>query len=184
MAKILFVVANVGFQDEEFSIPFELLSSQGHFCDVASWKGGKCRGVFFKTIEKSLKFEDVQVSDYAIVVFVGWGGAYEEYFQNASYLDLARQAKAIAAICIAPTLLSDSGLLQGKHVTGWDDGFWTQIGYLQHNGAIFKDEEVVQDGNLITANGPAAATKFAWAIVDFLKNSWTGIYSSWEYHEW
>jgi len=27
----------------------------------------------------------------------------------------------------------------------------------------------VQDGNLITANGPAAATKFAWAIVDFLK---------------
>ena len=39
------------------------------------------------------------------------------------YLDLARQAKAIAAICIAPTLLSDSDLLQGKHVTGWDDGF-------------------------------------------------------------
>ena len=36
MAKILFVVANVGFQDEEFNIPFELLSSQGHFCDVAS----------------------------------------------------------------------------------------------------------------------------------------------------
>ena len=147
MAKILFVVANVGFQDEEFSIPFELLSSQGHFCDVASWKGGKCRGVFFKTIEKSLKFEDVQVSDYVIVVFVGWGGAYED-------------------------------------VTGWDDGFWTQIAYLQHNGAIFKEEEVVQDGNLITANGPAAAAKFAWAIVDFLKNSWTGIYSSWEYHEW
>lgn len=29
----------------------------------------------------------------------------------------------IAAICIAPTLLSDSGLLQGKYVTGWDDGF-------------------------------------------------------------
>lgn len=171
MAKILFVVANVGFQDEEFSIPFELLSSQGHFCDVVSWKGEKCRGAFFKTIEKSLKFEDVQVSDYAIVVFVGWGGAYEEYFQNACYLDLARQAKAIAAICIAPTLLSDSGLLQGKHVTGWDNGFWTQIAYLEYNGAIFKDEEVVQDGNLITANGPAAATKFAWAIVDFLKNS-------------
>ena len=36
MAKILFIVANVGFQDEEFSIPFELLSSQGRFCDVAS----------------------------------------------------------------------------------------------------------------------------------------------------
>lgn len=29
----------------------------------------------------------------------------------------------------------------------------------------------MQDGNLITANGPAAAAKFAWVIVDFLKNS-------------
>ena len=184
MAKLLFVVANVWFQDDEFWIPYQILSDQGYDIDVASGLGWRCRGVFMKSIDETKAFSQVNAEEYDMLVFVGWGGAYEEYFQNASYLDLARQAKAIAAICIAPTLVSDSGLLQGKHVTGWDDGFWTQIGYLQHNGAIFKDEEVVQDGDLITANGPAAATKFAWAIVDFLKNSWTGIYSSSEYHEW
>lgn len=171
MKKILFIVANLGFQDEEFSIPFDILTAQGHQCDIASWKGGTCRGVFFKTIEKSLNFDEIQSSDYDILVFVGGGGAYEEYFQNAKYLQLAREAKAVAAICIAPTLLSDAGIYQGKEVTGRDDGLWTQIQYLEKNGAKFLDQEVVKDGNLITANGPAAATKFAWVIVDYLEQT-------------
>lgn len=172
MAKLLFIIANAGFQDEEFWIPYTVLSEQGHHCEIASWKGGKCRGTFWTTIEKSLTFEEVQASEYAMLIFVGWGGAYEEYFQNEQYLNLAREAKAIAAICIAPSLLSDSGLLKGKQATGWDDGFWTQIKYLQQNGAIFKDEEVVQDWNLITANGPAAATKFARTIADYLEKTY------------
>lgn len=171
MAKLLFIIANAGFQDEEFWIPYTVLSEQGHHCEIVSWKGGKCRGAFWTTIEKSLTFEEVQASKYAMLIFVGWGGAYEEYFQNEQYLNLAREAKAIAAICIAPSLLSDSGLLKGKQATGWDDGFWTQIKYLQQNGAIFKDEEVVQDWNLITANGPAAATKFARTIADYLEKT-------------
>ena len=171
MAKLLFIIANAGFQDEEFWIPYTVLSEQGHHCEIASWKGGKCRGFFGKTIEKSLAFEEVQASKYAMLIFVGWGGAYEEYFQNEQYLNLAREAKAIAAICIAPSLLSDSGLLKGKQATGWDDGFWTQIKYLEQNGAIFKDKEVVQDWNLITANGPAAATKFARTIADYLEKT-------------
>lgn len=170
MKKILFIIANFGFQDEEFSIPFDILTAQGHQCEVASWMWGKCRGVFFKTIEKSLSLDEVQIFDYDLLVFVGGGGAYEEYFQHAKYLQLAREAKAVAAICIAPTLLSDAGIYQGKQVTGRDDGFWTQIHYLEKNGALFRDEEVVQDWNLITANGPAAATKFAWAIVEYLDN--------------
>lgn len=171
MAKLLFIIANAGFQDEEFWIPYTVLSEQRHHCEFASWKGGKCRGSFGTTIEKSLTFEEVQAYEYAMLIFVGWSGAYKEYFQNEKYLNLARKAKAIAAICIAPTLLSDSGLLKGKQATGWDDGFWTQIKYLQQNGAIFKDEEVVQNWNLITANGPAAATKFARTIADYLEKT-------------
>lgn len=36
MAKVLFIVANLGFQDEEFSIPFDILKSQGYTCEIAS----------------------------------------------------------------------------------------------------------------------------------------------------
>ena len=59
MAKALFIVANLWFQDEEFTIPFDILQSQGYICEVASWNGWMCRGVFFKTIEKSLKLDEV-----------------------------------------------------------------------------------------------------------------------------
>lgn len=167
MKNILLIVANLGFQDEEFSIPFDILTAQGHQCEVASWKWGKCRGVFFRTIEKSLMLDDVQTSEYDMAVFVGWGGAYVEYFQHPRYLQIAREAKAVAAICIAPTLISDSWIYQGKQVTGRDDGVGTQIRHLEANGAEFIDQEVVRDWNLITANGPDAVVKFAWMIMDY-----------------
>lgn len=123
MKKVLFIVANIGFQDDEFGIPFMILSEQGYQCDVASGFGGKCRGVFMKSIEKSLKFSEVNPENYDMLVFVGGGGAYEQYYQDEDYLALTQNAKAIAAICIAPTLLSDAGIYQGKQVTGRDDGF-------------------------------------------------------------
>lgn len=172
MKKVLFVVANIGFQDDEFGVPYRILSEQGFQCKIASGKGGVCEGVFGKEkISDSLSFDEVSVWDYEILIFVGGGGAYAEYFQNQQYLNLALQAKAIAAICIAPTILSDTGLFIDKEVTGWDDGIGTQIAYLRKNGAIFVDQEVIQSKNIITANGPTAAPAFGWKIVDYLSES-------------
>lgn len=172
MKKLLFVVANIGFQDDEFGVPYRILSEQGFQCEIASGKGGVCEGVFGREkINDSLSFDKVRVWDYEILVFVGGGGAYEEYFQNQNYLNLALQAKAIAAICIAPSILSDTGLFVNLEITGWDDGVGTQIAYLRNNGAIFVDQEVVQSENIITANGPMAAPAFGWKIVDYLSES-------------
>lgn len=47
MKKIRFIVANLGFQDEEFSIPFKILKGQGYECYIASGEGGSCK-VFFQ----------------------------------------------------------------------------------------------------------------------------------------
>ena len=47
--------------------------------------------------------------------------------------------------------------------------FWTQIAYLKNQGTIYKDQPVVQDWNLITANGPQAAPQFARMIADYLQ---------------
>lgn len=123
MKKVLFIVANIGFQDDEFGIPFEILQKEGYRCDVASGLGGKCRGVFMRSIEKSLKISELRAEEYDMLVFVGGGGAYDQYYQDSDYLALSKNAKAVAAICIAPSLLSDAGIYQGKQVTGRDDGF-------------------------------------------------------------
>lgn len=66
--------------------------------------------------------------------------------------------RLVAAICAAPMVLGLSGVLNGRHVTCYP-GF---EGYL--TGAIHEERQVVEDGNIITANGPGAATAFAFAI--------------------
>lgn len=166
--KVLFIVANIGFQDYEFTIPYQAVKNAGYEVEIASWWGGKCRWAFMKTIEDSKKIAEVQGQKYDLLVFVGGGGAYEQYYLDSDYLALAKTWKAIAAICIAPTLLSDAGIYQGKQATGRDDGLGTQIFYLQKNWATFVDQPVVRDWNLITANGPEAAEEFASVILEYL----------------
>lgn len=68
----------------------------------------------------------------------------------------------IAAICAAPAVvLAPLGILRGKEATCYP-GFEKVC---RDNGAQMRDTPVIIDGNLITANGPAAAMRFALTIV-------------------
>jgi len=61
----------------------------------------------------------------------------------------------VAAICAAPYVLGELGLLQGKNATcypGFEDRLF---------GATLSDTKVVRDGNVITAAGMGAALPFA-----------------------
>lgn len=64
----------------------------------------------------------------------------------------------IAAICAAPMVLGQHGLLKGKHATCYP-GFEEKLA-----GANVSADYVVCDGNIITGKGPAAAKDFAFAI--------------------
>jgi protease I len=56
----------------------------------------------------------------------------------------------VAAICHGPWLLASAGRLAGRRVTSWpgirDD--------MVNAGAVWQDEAVVRDGNLISSRGP------------------------------
>ena len=43
MKKVLFIVANVGFQDYEFMVPYQAVKEAGYDTEIASGRGGKCR---------------------------------------------------------------------------------------------------------------------------------------------
>lgn len=73
------------------------------------------------------------------------------------------QDKWIAAICAAPVILHNNGLIEGKNVTcfpGCGDGF---------DEATVSEEKVVVDGKLITSQGPGTAIEFGLKIVEMLK---------------
>jgi 4-methyl-5(b-hydroxyethyl)-thiazole monophosphate biosynthesis len=67
----------------------------------------------------------------------------------------------LAAICAAPTVLHDAGLLAGRRYTA----HFSVAGALP---AILAAERVVQDGRLLTSRGAGTALDFGFALVDHL----------------
>ena len=165
----LLIIASQNFRDEEYFDTKKVLEQRGVLVTTASKKAGHVRGMLGGTANASLGLADVNAGDYDAVVFIGGSGA-QEYFNDSVAHDIAQSAneggKVVAAICIAPVILAKAGLLEGKKATCFDGVYSSQ---LESMGALFTSEDVVIDGNIITANGPAAARDFGNAIVRSLE---------------
>jgi len=177
MAKVLFILAKNGFRDEEFLIPAEILKNNKHQIFVASnnKKGEKAVGADGTEVTIDFSLEEVNVKDYDMIVFIGGPGALENLNNSLSY-EIARKSvenkKHLAAICISPVILAESGVLKNKKATVWSSPYYKQsIEILTKNGAQYLEKSVVieDDGYLITANGPKAAEEFGKALLKALE---------------
>lgn len=80
---------------------------------------------------------------------------------KAALTNFAKAGKPLAAICAAPMILGQLGLLDGKHATCYPGN------EVHLKGATLSKKQVIQDGMIITASGPGAAAQFALQIVTF-----------------
>lgn len=167
MAKIVFVVSQENYRDEELLITKAVLEKNGVKCVVASKERGTHRGMLGAVVESELSINEIDES-FDGVIFVGGIGA-RQYFKDKVALDLAKKyyhlGKLVCAICIAPSILANSGILNEKKATS----FSSERENLLSNGAIFTGKPVEVDGNVITANGPSSAEAFGEAIAKRLK---------------
>lgn len=108
-------------------------------------------------------FENTDFSDAEMLVLPGGQPGATNLAKHkglkALLEDFMKQGKPVAAICAAPTVLGKHGLLKGRKATCYP-GCEDQMGGAECTGAF-----VQQDGNLITACGPAAATEFAKTLI-------------------
>jgi len=72
--------------------------------------------------------------------------------------------RVLAAICLSGAVLAEAGLLDGKQATVWEVPETLET--FQKHRVTYTGEPVTVDGNLVTANGPDAAVKFAEAIIE------------------
>ncbi len=166
--KILMVIASNNFRDEEFYIPEKLFEEQGATVTVASSKLSVSTGMLGMKVRPLVLVADVTAEDYQAVIFVGGNGA-AEYWDDPICHAIAQTAydnqRIVAAICIAPIILANAGLLKDKKATV----FSAEIPRLEAKGAIYTGREVERDGCIITGSGPPAATQFAQAIIRALQ---------------
>ena len=163
------VVAPENFRDEEFLEPKKVFENNGAKVVVASKGVQEAKGMFGTTTRVDLDIGEVNIEDYNAIVFVGGSGS-SIYYNDSIALNIAREAytkgKIIGAICIAPGILAKAGILKGKRATIWDSGDNQHINMLKENGAKYTGNNVEQDENIITANGPHAAEEFGKKIVE------------------
>jgi protease I len=163
--RAVLIIASENFRDEELFETKFVLDNAGVETVTASSRTGVIKGMLGGSAEARILVKDIAVDDYDAIIFIGGSGA-REYFDSGVAMDIAREAadkrKVLAAICIAPSVLANAGVLNGVRATS----FLSERANLQKAGAIYTGTPVERDGLVITGNGPMASGLFGEAIAD------------------
>lgn len=169
MSKVNIFLAD-GFEEVEALTVVDLLRREGIQVDMISISGKReVEGSHGITVLADKLFEEAMEAD-AIVLPGGMPGTIhlKEHAGLASMIRAYVAAdKLLAAICAAPTVYGEMGLLQGKRATcypGMENGLL---------GAEKSSDMVVVDGNFVTSRGMGTAIEFGLVLVSILKNKET-----------
>lgn len=170
--KLVMIIAFRDFRDEEYFVPKEIFETARAIVTTASTQKGKAVGTDGGEAEVDLLVSQINPFHYEAVIFIGGPGCLSELDNEDSYKvaqETISQNKVLAAICVSPVILAKAGVLEGKKATVWSSLMdKSSIKILEENGAIYQNEPVVTDGNIITGNGPGAAQKFGATVVEVL----------------
>lgn len=78
--------------------------------------------------------------------------------------DTAGRGGFVAAICAAPKVLVNAGLLRGRRATSFPGA----LDGLALDGIELREDDVVIDGRVITSRGPGTAIDFALVLIEEL----------------
>lgn len=161
------------FRDEEYFDTRRALEAGGHRVVVASTALGERPGSRGGRVRAQVLLSAVRAEDYDSVVFVGGGGS-KLLWRDEDALRLAREAATrgmvLGAICLAPVILGNAGVLRGRDATVAG----TEARAIEACGANYTGPGVTTDGGIVTANGPKSSTLFGQRIAELLARRISG----------
>jgi protease I len=164
---VVFVVANEGYQPIEYAVPKKLLEQAGMTVLTASNKRAAAIAKDGSSCSVDMLIEDIDMDAVDGIFIVGGPGAQKALDIPATYTMLKKAAaahKKLGAICISTRILAQSGLLHDKQATGWNGDNELPGIFKQHN-VHYKANDVVRDGDFLTATGPEAAREYGEQII-------------------
>ena len=161
--KRVLCILDSGFEEIEAIAPVDLLRRAGVEVVMAGVSSMEITGKCEVTIKADVLLENILGDDFD-ALFLPGGPAVMELRKNAEVIALIRAfhraGKLIAAICAAPLLLKDAGILNGKRITAH---FSTAVELPEITGG-----HVEIDANLLTSRGAGTAIEFGLAFVALL----------------
>lgn len=164
MPKVLVLLAE-GFEEIEAITPIDVLRRAGAEVIVASLSDRpQATGRSGLTLQADTALAALPPGEVDCLLLPG-GPGVKHLRADARVRKLVLQQHAagrwIAAICAAPTVLHDAGLLAGRHYTAHHS-------VAEELTAIDATARVVQDGRIITSRGAGTALDFALSLVELL----------------
>ena len=165
MAKVVIILAD-GFEELEAVAIIDVLRRAGiGIVSAGLHEGPVSSARQIKVIPDTL-IDTITSDDFDMLVLPGGmpGASNLNADERVGGLirDFNRKGKMMGAICAAPFVLANAGILDGKRVTSYPS-FKDKLG-----AAIYEEKPVVEDGNILTSRGPGTALSFALAIVEKL----------------
>jgi protease I len=175
MSKRVMILATDGFEQSELTGPKRALEEAGFETTVVSPKDGEIGGWqhtdWGDSVPVDQHLDQASADAFAALVLPGGQINPDKLRLEEKAVQLVRDfcaaGKPVAAICHGPWLLVEADAVRGKTVTGWPS-IRTD---LANAGANVVDQEVAQDGNLITSRKPDDIPAFSQALIRALQDT-------------
>lgn len=164
--RILIPLAE-GFEEIEAIVVIDILRRADIEVVVAGLKEGLIEGAHMIRVQPDVSLNILDPDKFDGLVLPGGFPGYVNLENDDRVLNILKQmnntGKCIAAICCAPSVLIKAGILQGKRATVSPSGKAKVAAC-----ALYSEDRVVVDGNLVTSRSPGTAMEFALKLVEVL----------------
>ncbi|MFW6282038.1 MAG: DJ-1 family glyoxalase III [bacterium] len=164
----LFVPLAEGFEEIEAITIIDVLRRADINVITVSLNEKKVKGAHGIEVIAEESLEVLADRDFAGIILPGGMPGAENLKNNKRLIKIIKELfankKLIGAICAAPIVLQEAGIIKNKDITSYP-GFDKEL-----FNCNYKTERVVRDDNIITSRGPGVALEFSISIVEYLKD--------------
>lgn len=167
--KVAILVADF-FEQVEMTKPCTALEEAGAEVKIVSLKSGQIQGMNHEKLgdkfDVDLTLDQARPENFDALMMPGGTMNPDSLRSTPAALDFVKEffraGKPVAAICHAPWVLIDAGVVRGRKLTSWP-AIQSDV---RNAGGNWVDEEVVVDNGLVTSRKPDDIPEFNRKMIE------------------
>ena len=171
--KKVAILTDHGFEESELTSPMQALRDAGATVHVVSKQEGTVKGWsqgnWSLEVPVDVQVKDANPEEYDALMIPGGVINPDQMRRHGEYIKFATHfleaGKPLAAICHAPQLLIETGMVSGRQLTS----FASIKTDLVNAGALWEDKEVVVDNGLVTSRSPKDLEAFNKKMIEEIR---------------
>jgi 4-methyl-5(b-hydroxyethyl)-thiazole monophosphate biosynthesis len=165
MPRVAVILAD-GFEEVEAVSIVDVLRRAGIDTVIAGLHSGPIASARNVKVVPDTVIDTVKTEEFDMIVLPGGQPGSDNLNADTRVQKLVKSFsendKFIGAICAAPYVLANAGVLRGKRATAYPS-YKDKLG-----GATYEEKTVVVDGKVLTSRGAGTALAFSFALVEKL----------------